>query len=61
VVAWESSKICLTGWLVSSAMRPSTVSAMCRGSFAWTSMSAALPARRRAAFFDSLLHSSLWL
>jgi len=44
-----------------SAMRPSTVSAMCRGSFAWTSMSAALPARRRAAFFDSLLHSSLWL
>ena len=32
-----------TGWPVSSAMRPSTVSTMCRKSSAWTSMSTALP------------------
>ena len=32
-----------TGWPVSSAIRPSTVSIVCRRSSAWTSMSTALP------------------
>src|SRR5215831_1083506 len=32
-----------TGWPVSSAIRPSTVSTMCRRSLAWISISAALP------------------